>query len=214
MRRHNVRTQTAGEELANTLIHAAALILIIVVAFFTWPLARSSSSRVTVPAATIYLSTMVVLYAASALYHGSPPGRAKQLFMKLDYCAIYLFIAGSYTPFGAGVLSGHGGRAMLVVIWALATAGVALQAFGKPLHPFLATGFYLVTGWAGLGVARPLFRLLPTAGLIWLLAGALCYTGGVAFFLMDSRVKFAHSIWHVFVLAGSACQFIAIAWYA
>ncbi len=165
MRHVDVRSQTAIEELANTLIHAVALIFIMVVASITWPLAHSSSSHVTPAAAAIYLVTMVMLYAASALYHGLPPGRTKQLFMKLDYCAIYLFIAGSYTPFGAGILSGHGGIGLLVAIWTLAVAGVVLQVFGKPIHPFLSTGFYLAMGWTVLAVARPLSRLLPAMGL-------------------------------------------------
>lgn len=134
--------------------------------------------------------------------------------MKLDYCAIYLFIAGSYTPFAVGVLAGHGGIALLLVIWSLAAGGIVLQVFGKLGHPLLTTGLYLAMGWAVLAVAWPLFKLLPLTGLVWLLAGAFCYTGGVTFFLMDSRLKFAHSIWHLFVLAGSACHFIAIVWYA
>ena len=214
MRRDDVRTQTLGEEVANTLIHATGLVLVVVMAFVVWPLPRTVSSRVPMPAAAVYLSTMVLLYATSTVYHGLPPGRAKRLCMKLDYCTIYLFIAGSYTPFALGVLSGHGGTALLLVIWSLAVAGIVLQAFGKLAHPLLSTGFYLAMGWAVLAVAWPLFALLPTAGLVWLLAGAVCYTGGVAFFLIDSRLKFAHSIWHLFVLAGSACHFVAIVWYA
>ena len=214
MKQNNVRPQTTGEEWANAIVHAIACILIVVVTLLTWPLARSGASQVTAAAAAIYLSTMLFLYAASALYHVLPPGRAKQLFMKMDYCAIYLFIAGSYTPFGSGLLSGHGGTTLLIVMWTLAAVGVALQVIGKQLHPLVGTGFYLAMGWAVLALVQPLFRLLPMPGLIWLLAGSFCYTSGVLFFLMDSQLKFAHSVWHVFVLAGSACQFVAITWYA
>lgn len=213
MRRDDMRMQTPGEEVANAFIHAAGLILV-VMTVVVWPLPRTASSRVPMPATAVYLSTMALLYATSTVYHGLPPGRAKRLCMKLDYWTIYLFIAGSYTPFALGVLSGHGGSALLLVIWSLAATGIALQAFGKLAHPLLSTGFYLAMGWAVLAVARPLFALLPAAGLAWLLAGAVCYTGGVAFFLMDSRLKFAHSIWHLCVLVGSACHFVAIAWYA
>ena len=91
--------------------------------------------------------------------------------MKIDYCAIYIFIAGSYTPFGSGLLSRHGGATLRIVMWALAAIGVALQIIGKQMHPFVGTGFYLVMEWAVLALVRPLFRLLPTPGLIWLLAG-------------------------------------------
>jgi hemolysin III len=206
--------QTLGEGVANTISHTAGPILIVVVALVAWPLPRAGASPVAMPATAIYLSTMVMLYATSAVYHGLPAGRIKRLFMKLDYCAIYLFIAGSYTPFALGVLSGHGGTALLVVIWTLAAAGIALQVFGKLAHPLVSTAFYLAMGWAVLAVSRPLFALLPAAGLTWLLTCALCYTGGVAFFLIDSRVKFAHLIWHVFVVVGSVCHFVAIAWYA
>jgi len=157
---------------------------------------------------------MVLLYGVSALYHGLPPGRAKTVMMKLDYCAIYVFIAGTYTPFALGVLVGHGGTTLLYVIWTLAVLGVVLQATGRLAHPLLSTGLYIGMGWSVLAVAKPLMTLLPTAGLIWLLAGGLCYTGGVLFFLLDSKLKFAHSIWHLFVLAGSVCHFIAVGWYA
>ena len=214
MRRDDIRVQTLGEEVANTLIHAIGLVLVVAMTFVVWPLPRTASNRVPMPAAAIYLSTMMLMYATSTVYHGLPPGRAKRLWMKLDYCTIYLFIAGSYTPFALGVLSGHGGTALLLVIWMLAAAGIILQAFGKLTHPLLSTGFYLAMGWAVLAVAWPLFTLLPAPGLAWLLAGAVCYTGGVAFFLMDNRLKFAHSIWHLFVLTGSACHFVAIVWYA
>jgi hemolysin III len=214
MKSFDVRAQTVGEEIANTAIHATALMLILTVAILAWPAPRAGSVRVPTPAIAVYLSTMVLLYATSALYHGLPPGRGKRLLMKLDYCVIYLFIAGSYTPFAVGVLAAHGGNALLIAIWTLAGGGVALQLLGKLSHPFLSTGFYLAMGWAVLAVAWPLFTLLPRPGVAWLVAGGLCYTGGVAFFLLDSRLRFAHSMWHLAVLEGSGCHFIAIARYA
>jgi hemolysin III len=209
-----IRVQTPGEERANAGVHVAALLLIAIATLQVRPFTAVDTRRESLPAVAVYLSTMVALYAASALYHGLPAGRAKQFFMKLDYCAIYLFIAGSYTPFGAGILFGHGGTALLVAIWSLAAAGVVLQVVDKPLHPLLATGAYVAMGWTALAVAPALIRLLPVAGLIWLCAGAVLYTGGVSFFLLDNRVKFAHSIWHLFVLAASACHFVVIMQYA
>ena len=150
--------QTLGEEVANTISHTAGLILIVVVALVAWPFPRAGASPVAMSATAVYLSTMVLLYATSALYHGLPAGRVKRFFMKLDYCAIYLFIAGSYTTFALGVLSGHGGTALLVVIWTLAAAGIALQVFGKLAHPLVSTGFYLAMGWAVLAVSRRSLR--------------------------------------------------------
>lgn len=214
MKSFDVRAQTLGEEIANTAVHATALMLILTVAVLAWPAPRTDAVRVPTPAIAVYLSTMVLLYATSALYHGLPPGRGKRLLMKLDYCDIYLFIAGSYTPFALGVLAAHGGIALLIAIWTLAGGGVALQLRGKLSHPFLSTGFYLGMGWAVLAVAWPLFTLLPLPGVAWLVAGGLCYTGGVVFFLLDSRLRFAHSMWHLAVLAGSGCHFMAITRYA
>lgn len=212
-----VRAQTLGEEVMNSLTHGAGALLVVIGAVVAWPFAPAGDQHFNGESGwglVVYLTTMIALYAISALYHGLPPGRGKAVFMKLDYCAIYLFIAGTYTPFALGVLSGHGGTLLLVAIWGLAALGVVLQLLGKLAHPLVSTGLYLAMGWAVLAVAKPLIDLVPTAGLIWLLIGGLCYTGGVAFFLLDSKLKFAHSVWHLFVLAGSACHFVAIGWYA
>lgn len=214
---NEVRVQTLGEELANSITHGAGALLVIVAAIVAWPFTpppANGSPHIALAGVVVYLITAIALYAISALYHGLPNGRAKGLLMKLDYCAIYFFIAGTYTPFALGVLAGHGGGPLLIVIWTLAVLGVLLQLGGKLAHPLLSTGLYLAMGWTVLAVAKPLIALMPMAGLLWLLIGGLCYTGGVAFFLLDSRLKFAHSVWHLFVLAGSACHFVAIGWYA
>jgi hemolysin III len=209
-----VREQTQGEEWANSLSHGLGLLGLLVAAVIAWPSTSEGDREAGTVGVGVYLASMVLLYGVSALYHGLPPGRAKTVMMKLDYCAIYVFIAGTYTPFALGVLAGHGGTILLYVIWTLAVLGVVLQATGRLAHPLLSTGLYIGMGWSVLAVAKPLMALLPTAGLIWLLAGGLCYTGGVLFFLLDSKLKFAHSIWHLFVLAGSVCHFIAVGWYA
>lgn len=212
---NEVRVQTLGEEVANSVSHGVGALLVIVAAIVAWPFTTSGSiGHFQTLGVVIYLATAIALYAISSLYHALPNGRAKNVFMRLDYCAIYFFIAGTYTPFALGVLSGHGGGALLLAIWTLAGLGVLLHLLGKLAHPFLSTGLYLAMGWTVLAVAKPLIHLMPTAGLIWLLLGGLFYTGGVAFFLLDSKWKFAHSVWHLFVLAGSACHFVAIGWYA
>ena len=209
-----VREQTAGEEWANSLSHGLGLCALLLAAGIAWPLTPKGGHAIGWVGVGVYLASMVLLYGVSALYHGLPVGRAKTVMMKLDYCAIYVFIAGTYTPFALGVLAGNGGTALLIVIWTLAVAGILLQLTGRLAHPFLSTGLYLAMGWTVLAVAKPLMTLLPTPGLLWLLAGGLCYTGGVVFFLLDSKLKFAHSVWHLFVLAGSACHFVAVGWYA
>lgn len=212
--RSAVRVQTLGEEWANSLSHGLGLFALLLAAVIAWPLTPKGGHAVGWIGIGVYLASMVVLYGVSALYHGLPAGRAKTVMMKFDYCAIYVFIAGTYTPFALGVLAGHGGTPLLYAIWSLAVVGILLQATGRLAHPLLSTGLYLAMGWTVLAVAKPLITLLPTAGLIWLLAGGLFYTGGVVFFLLDSKLKFAHSVWHLFVLAGSACHFIAVGWYA
>jgi hemolysin III len=157
---------------------------------------------------------MMLLYLASTLYHSLPQGRAKQVFMKLDHGAIYIFIAGSYTPFTLGALTGPWGWSLLGVIWGLAVVGVALKAFNRLSHPWLSTGLYLAMGWLVLIAAVPLIQRVPAAGVAWLAAGGLAYTAGVVFFVLDSRIKYAHAVWHSFVMAGTGCHFVAVLGYA
>lgn len=209
-----VRAQTLAEEAVNCAIHLVGLILVIASAIVGWPFSRAGHSQFSMPGTVVYLITMIVLFGTSATYHALPEGRAKRLLMTLDYCTIYLFIAGTYTPIALGVLSGHGGMALLIAIWSMAAVGIALHLAGKLAHPAISTGLYLSMGWLVLTAVKPLVAILPIAGLTWLTAGGLSYTAGIAFFLLDSRMKFAHAIWHLFVLAGSACHFATIAWYS
>jgi len=164
--------------------------------------------------ASVFALTMILLYSSSTLYHALPPGRAKSLCAKFDHGAIYLFIAGTYTPFALGVLNGAWGWTLFGLIWGLAAMGLALKAFDKLSHPLLSTGLYLAMGWLVVIAAAPLLERVSTAGLLWLVAGGIAYTAGVVFYLTDARFKYGHFIWHLFVLAGTTCHFCAVLWYS
>jgi hemolysin III len=157
---------------------------------------------------------MLLLYLTSALYHVIPGGSAKRVFRTLDHGAIYLLIAGTYTPFTLGVLRGPWGWTLLGLVWGMALVGVVLKAVGGMRYPILSTVLYLVMGWLALIAIKPLWTHLPAWGFFWLLAGGIAYTLGVVFFASDERVRYHHFIWHLFVIAGTACHFVAVLFYA
>jgi len=132
----------------------------------------------------------------------------------LDHSAIYLLIAGTYTPFALGALRGPWGWTLFGLVWGLALLGVGLKASKRLNRPALSTGLYLTMGWIVVIAVKPLLELVPTGGLWWLVAGGLAYTGGVVFFVFDNRWRYSHFIWHLFVLAGTVCHFFAVFWYA
>jgi hemolysin III len=163
---------------------------------------------------SIFAATMILLYLGSSLYHALPPGRAKHIFRVIEHSAIYLLIAGTYTPFTLGVLRGAWGWTLLVLIWTLALVGVALKLLNRLRRPIISTILYLIMGWLIIVAADPLFTRLPVSGIAWLVAGGLAYTAGTAFFVADSRLPYGHFIWHLFVLAGTTCHYFAVYWYA
>ena len=132
----------------------------------------------------------------------------------IEHSAIFLLIAGTYTPFTLGVLRGAWGWTLLGIVWGLAAAGVALKVFNKGSHPVLSTTNYLMMGWLVVIAVDPMIARIPTAGLLWLIAGGVSYTAGVAFFALDSRLKYGHLIWHLFVMTGTACHYFAVLGYA
>lgn len=207
------RSQSRGEEIANSVSHGVALLAAICVVPFLIVVARQRTSAGFV-GAIVFAATMLVLYLSSTLYHALPQGRAKRVFLKLDHGAIYLFIAGSYTPFALGALAGPWGWTLFGMVWSLAAIGVTLKSFGRLSRPWLSTGLYLVMGWLVLFAAVPLVRKVPLPGLELLLAGGLAYTLGVVFFVLDSRFKYAHAVWHGFVALGTGFHFFAVLGYA
>jgi hemolysin III len=207
------RVQSQGEEIANSVSHGVALIAAVVSVPFLVVSARQQSAASFV-GTMVFAATMVLLYLASTLYHAVPTGRTKRVFLKLDHGAIYLFIAGTYTPFALGALSGAWGWSLFGVVWLLAAIGITLKALDRLSNPWLSTGLYLAMGWLVVVPAVPLMERVPLPGVMWLVAGGLAYTVGVIFFVFDSRIKYSHAVWHGFVAMGTACHFVAVQNYA
>ena len=150
---------------------------------------------------------------ASTLYHALPRRQAKRVFQVLDHSAIFLLIAGTYTPFTLGVLRGAWGWTLFGIVWSLAVLGVIFKAVGGIRYPRASTTLYISMGWLALIAIRPLWLRLPVSGWLWLLAGGLAYTAGVAFYA-SHRMRYGHFVWHLCVLVGTACHFCAVLWYA
>lgn len=203
------RQQSLGEEIANSGSHGVALLAAIVgVAFLSTVI-----PQLELPSAVgirVFAVTMLTLYSTSTIYHALPLGRAKSIVLKLDHGAIYLFIAGSYTPFAMGVNGKPWSWFIFCLIWALAIAGAVLKAFDRISHPWLSTALYLVMGWLVLMAAMPYLQGLPRLSADLLLAGGIAYTVGLVFYMIDTRFRYSHAIWHCFVAAGSGCHYFAL----
>jgi len=208
------REQTRGEEIANSVSHGAGLVASIVATPFIILHGIERGETGYLVGVSIFAATMIMLYLGSTLYHGLRPGRLKHIFRIIEHSAIYLLIAGTYTPFTLGVLLGAWGWTLLVLIWVLALIGVALKVLNRFRHPIVSTLLYLIMGWLIIIAADPLFARLPVAGIAWLVAGGLAYTAGTAFFVADSRLPYGHFIWHLFVITGTTCHYFAVYWYA
>lgn len=161
---------------------------------------------------SLYGGTLLFLYVISTAYHGSS-GKIKNLFRLLDHHAIYLLIAGTYTPFTLVTLRGAWGWSIFGVVWALAIFGIVLDSLPRQGQRIWPVAIYLVMGWLILAALEPLWRALTPAGFYWLLAGGLFYTAGVFFYIMDERVRHFHGIWHLFVLAGSVTHYFTVVYY-
>lgn len=204
------RPQTATEELANAVSHGLGLLLALASLPVVVEFAARHGSLVKLVGVSVFSATMILVYFASALYHALPPGRAKRWCNTLDHVAIYLFIAGSYTPVALGRLPDGPGWTLLGLVWALAVIGALLKITRRLANPLLSTTLYVAMGWLTVFAAGPVLRDMPPGVLAWLLAGGLAYLVGVVFFVLDSRLRFGHFVWHLFVLAGSACHFFAV----
>jgi hemolysin III len=163
---------------------------------------------ITIVSVSVYGASLLILYTASTLYH-SVKGTAKRIFRQMDHVAIYLLIAGTYTPFTLVVLGGRLGWWLFGTVWALALAGI-LQEFRHSKHRRVSVAIYIGMGWVGVLAVKPLAGALGAAGLAGLLGGGVLYTAGVVFYAFDRRIPAFHGVWHLFVLAGSVAHFLVI----
>ena len=207
------RTLSAREEIANSISHGLGLILALV----ALPILVVSAMRIGnthfMVGASVFGATMVLLYLASTLYHAIAHEQTKRLCRLFDHSAIFLLIAGTYTPFTLGVLRGTWGWTLLAIIWLLAIAGIVVKALPRTRHSWISMVLYLVMGWLAIVAIKPIWQLVPVPGILLILAGGIAYTGGLAFFAARS-LRYAHFIWHLFVIAGTTFHFFAVLWYA
>ena len=208
------RPQSLGEEIANSVSHGIAFLAALVAAPVLVVTALGRGDATGVVGASVFAFTMLLLYLTSMLYHALARNRAKTILRVLDHGAIFLLIACTYTPFTLGVLRWPWGWALLGLVWSLAFGGVVLKAICGTRFPRLSMYLYLAMGWLALIAIYPLWLRIPAWGLFWLLAGGIAYTVGVFFFANDDRIRYHHFIWHLFVIAGTVCHFIAVQWYA
>jgi len=202
--------QSAGEELANSISHGMGFIAALIGTPILLLAALQCGNARFFIGTIVFASTMLLLYLGSTLYHAWPQTRAKSILRVLDHSAIFLLIAGTYTPFALGPLRGVRGSTILGIIWACAVFGVVMKATcGPSRHPKLAMSLYLGMGWLIPVANRPLAFAIPFSALIWLVAGGIAYTTGVLFFAND-HLRYRHFIWHLFVLTGTACHFVAV----
>jgi hemolysin III len=204
-----IPTYTRGEEIANSLTHGAGLALSIAGLSVLVTLAALRGDAWTVVGCAVFGASLVALYAASTLYHALRARRWKRVLRVFDHAAIFLLIAGTYTPFTLVNLRGPWGWSLFGVVWALAAAGVVLKAFFTGRFGILSTLIYLFMGWLVLLAIRPLVGVLPHNSLVLLFAGGSAYTAGTLFYAWR-RLPYHHAVWHLFVLAGSACHFFAV----
>lgn len=206
-------TQSPGEEIANSVSHGAGVLLAVAAVPILVVGAVRRGTAADIVGASVFGGAMVLLYMTSTLYHALPRGRAKKVFRVLDHSAIFLMIAGTYTPFTLGVLFGGWGWTLFGLVWGVAAGGIVLKAVAGVRFRLLSTLLYIAMGWLMVIAVKPLISGMETAGLIWLLAGGLAYTGGAAIYAVK-RVRYSHFVWHLFVLTGSVCHFFAVFGYA
>lgn len=197
-----------AEEVASAITHGLGVLLSVGAGAVLITLAAQTGDPWTIVGASVFVGTLVLLYTASTLYHAIPFARAKRRLQTLDHCAIFGLIAGTYTPFLIGGLRGPWGWSLFAVVWALAALGIAFKVFFTGRFKVASTVVYVAMGWLIVVALGPLRDALPGTTVAWMVGGGLAYTAGTVFYL--SRRRFAHAVWHAFVLAGSVCHFAAV----
>jgi hemolysin III len=206
------RAQTGWEELANALSHGLGAALGVVATVVLVLVASAEADPYRIVAASIYGATLIALFGASTAYHSFQGPRVKAVLQILDHAAIYLLIAGTYTPFTLVTLRGPWGFTLLSIVWGMALVGILFKVVMGTGWERLSTALYIVMGWIGVVAAGPLLEALDPRAIAWLVGGGLTYTLGVIFFVRDHK-PFHHALWHLFVLGGAACHFLAVVGY-
>ena len=206
------REYTVGEEIANSISHGIGAALAVAAIPICVVIAVSHGGGVALAAALIYTISMLLEYLASTLYHALVPVPAKKVFKVLDHSAIYLFIAGSYTPFCLITLANSNGLFLCIGVWALAIVGIAFEAFWVYRPRWISAVIYLLLGWCVVGFLPALVSSLAFPGLMLLLAGGICYSIGCVFYVLK-KIPYMHTVFHLWVLAGSILQFLSIVLY-
>lgn len=200
--------ESHAEEVANTISHGIGAVLsavgLAVMLYLAAPL-----SAWHVVGVSIFGGSLVLLYSASMMYHYVTSHGKKRLFQIIDHALIFVLIAGSYTPWLLVNLRGPWGWSLFGVVWGIALTGIVLKAFFLPRFDRIGTILYIAMGWLICVAFRPMMQAISFDALIWLIAGGVCYTGGVAFYLME-KLRYSHLIWHLFVMAGSLCHVVAV----
>ena len=206
------KSYTRTEELANSVTHGFGLGISVVGAVVLVALTTLRGDPWQIFSSGVYGVSLVALYTASTLYHSFRPPEIKRVLRVFDHCAIYLLIAGSYTPFALVSLRGGWGWTLFGLVWGLAAAGIIFKVFFTGRLNALSTTIYVLMGWLGVVAAKPIIEMVPTGALWWLAAGGIIYTAGTVFY-HNRRVPYSHAIWHLFVIGGSACHYFAISHY-
>src|ERR1700752_609261 len=201
------------EEVANSISHGLGLVLAVVAVPILVLAALRGGNVPFVVGVNVFGGTMVLLYLASTLYHSITHEAVKGICRVFDHTAIFLLIAGTYTPFSLGVLRGPWGWSMLATVWAVAIIGITLKIRKRTRHSRISIVLYVIMGWLAIVAVKPIVMLIPVPGILLILAGGIAYTGGLAFFAAQ-RIRYNHFIWHLFVIAGTTCHFFAVLWYA
>lgn len=211
---HNslVARYTRREEFANVGTHALGVVFSIVALVLLVTYAAKQGDPYYVVSVSIFGATMILLYLMSTLYHTFRHPKVKHAFRVVDHACIYLLIAGSYTPFTLIALRGNWGWTLFGITWGLALCGVIFKIFFTKRFNVLSVIMYIALGWLAIVAIKPLLQNVPIGGLAWMLAGGLLYTSGVIFYLW-SRIPYHHAIWHMFVMGGSFCHFLAVYYY-
>ena len=214
MKKITIPKYTLGEELMNAISHGLGVLLGITALVLTVVFSAKNHNTIGIVSSCIYGSTMIIMYLMSCIYHAlSPKLKVKKVFRIIDHCDIYLFIAGCYTPYCLSLIGGATGWIIFAIIWISAIVGVLLNAINLEKFQVPSMIMYLVMGWMIIFSYNSISALLPKAGLVLLITGGISYTVGAIFCGIGAKKKYFHSIFHLFVLAGSILQFLSIAMY-